>query len=188
MDQGRRIGVGQAIQLRQRQQRNPVRVLGDQVGRAAPGELVDQAVGDRLHLVGQLELVDAGERFVQGRRAQPVLGSLGMDRAVLGLGVGAQGPVVRHQMPAAPVHRDAAEELGVRGDVADLAVAEQEPGRHSALEQNGRDRAVVAPHLAVQLGRVALEPGPVQGCGLGNRRDHRRIVAQPIPPGWRVRD
>ncbi len=117
---------------------------------------------------GQLELVDAGQCLGDDPGPPPVFLALGEQDGRLVAHVGQQGPVGRDAAPLVPAARVPGEQLVVAGHVADLGVAEDQPGGDAAVEEHGGDGAVRAAQSAVQLRRrlLVLQSGQRHGVGV----------------------
>jgi hypothetical protein len=157
------LGLRQAAHPDRGQQRQRVGEVGHEVGLSASGEGVDEVVGDALAVPPQLELVHFDERVTDRAGPPLVLGPLGEQHRRLVADEGHQRPVRRDALPGVPAPRVPGEELVVGRDVVQLPVAEDQPRRDAAVEQDGGHRTVPAPHVLVEAGRGLLEGQTAEG-------------------------
>ncbi len=193
LDQAGAVLLRHAQQLRHDEHRQVLRELVDQVRGPGRREAVYQLVGIAGDVAADPTAVEA-RQAVGHRSAEPlVLGPVGED---------AQGLPADHrqQRRVGPdlvllEGRPAARVPGVggggahRGEV--LPVAEDQPGGKVAVQENGRDGAVLRAQLLVQGRRVGLGLGPVepaqpvraQSVGGALRRRGQRGIAVGLARG-----
>ncbi len=160
--------VGEAHEAREHEDGQRLGVFGDEVGGAPRAHGVDEPVGQLLAVLADFEGVHRFERGDDHVDVAAVLGPRGeVDGRHGRPDHGQERPVGGDVLPLVPEGDVPGEQLPVAGDLVELPVADHQPGGDAAVQLDGDDGPVLAPHPPVQLLRFGVEAGSAERDGPG---------------------